>query len=167
MVRLAGSTMDCNIDPDIYLYYDNAENKYEGFRYIGLYSNKKVQYIGEIEKVIKAYKNKSGDCEYEGLIPHKCVVTEDDKNRIIKAMASQKNLYDNTDTPHCYFLVKKFVSVENFHKNSLMALYGKKKFYLQQFGLPPKSPVEKIAEAMKNKTWEDVERNQPVKEFHT
>lgn len=158
MVRLAGSTMNCNINPDIFLYYDNAEHKYEGFRYIGLYSNKKVQYIGEVKKVIRAYENESGVPEYEGLIPHKYEVTYQDKTRINKAMQNQKELYDNTHTPHCYFLVEKFIPVENFYKNSSMALYGKKKFYLQQFGLPPKSSVEKIADAMKNKTWEEVEK---------
>ncbi len=157
MVRLAISTMDCNISPDISLYYDNAEHKYEGFRYIGLYSNKKVQYIGEIRKVIKAYKNTEDIPVFEGLLPHKCDVTDEDKKRICKAMENQKKLYDNTHTPHCYFLVEKFVPIDNFYKNSPMALYGKKKFYLQQLGLPPKCPVEKIAEAMKNKTWEEVE----------
>lgn len=157
MVRLAGSTLDFNVRPENSIYYDKYEHRYEGFRYLGLYKEKCVKYIGEIEKIIKAYQNKDGKYEFECLIPHGGKISDLEKERVLRAMDNQKALYDNINIPHNYFLVNKFLPVENFIKSSKMALYGRKKFYLQQFNLQPKSSVEDIAEKMKNKTWEEIE----------
>jgi len=156
MVRQAGTTLDFNVQPDINIYYDNAEHRYEGFRYLGLYNKKQIRYVGKITKIIKAYLLGNVP-QMEVLYPHKEKLTEDDRQRVNRAMENQKKLYDNITIPHCYFLVEKFVEVENFRKASKMALYGRKKFYLNQFGLKPNCSAIEIAEKMKNKTWEEVE----------
>ena len=52
-------------------------------------------------------------------------------------------------------MVDKFYPIENFRKGTNYALYGKKKFYLSQFGLKPNAEVEEIGERIKNKKWED------------
>ena len=94
----------------------------------------------------------------EGLVPHDCQISDDEKQRIINALNNQETIYDNTKIPHSYFLVEHFVRVENFTKSSKYALFGRKKFYLSQFGLPKNCSVEEIADKMKNKTWEEVEQ---------
>ena len=157
MVRLAGSTMDFNIQPDIRIYFDKFEHRYEGFRYLALYQSKSIKYIGKIQKVVKGFRQPNGSIHMEGLVPHKCAISDEEKRRVEKAIDQQKNLYDNASIPHCYFLVESFVPVENFTKSSKRALYGRKKFYLSQFNLPINCSAEDIAEQMSNRTWEEID----------
>lgn len=91
----------------------------------------------------------------ECLYPAKKEIDEETKIRVENAIKSQEALYDNAEIPHCYYLVDKFHFIENFRKGTNYALYGKKKFYLTQFGLEPGASVEEIAEKIKNKKWED------------
>lgn len=159
MVRLAGDTIDFNVKDENRIYYDRFEHRYEGFRYLALYNNKSIKYIGKIAKIIKAYKNDNGEVFMKGLVPHDCKITSEESCRVLNALKNQEILYDNTLIPHCYFLVEKFEPVENFTKSSKYALFGRKKFYLSQFGLSKNCSAAEIAEAMKNKTWEEIEQN--------
>lgn len=156
MVRLAGQTLMTNVDPNISIYYDKASSRYEGFKYLALYKEKKIQYVGEILKIIKGW-DENGETHVECLIPLNSGVTDDEKLRVMRAMDNQRKLYKNTYIPHAYFLVDKFIPVDNFVKSTKGALYGKKKFYLEQFALPRGCSAEKVADAMRNKTWEDIE----------
>ncbi len=155
MVRLAGETMGFNVKPENSIYYDKAGSKYTGFRYLGLYNDKQVKYLGKIQFIAQAYK-KEGEIYIDCLYPRTHKSDETIKERVEKAMENQALLYDNTEIPHYYYLVDKFYPIENFRKGSNYALYGKKKFYLNQFGLKPNASVEEIAEKMRNKRWEDI-----------
>lgn len=159
MVRSAGDTIDFNTRSENRIYYDKFEHRYEGFRYLALYNSKSIKFIGKICKVIKAYKNEDGEIFMEGLVPHNCLITDDEKKRLFNALSNQEQLYDNTQIPHCYFLVDTFEPVENFIKTTKYAIWGRKKFYLSQFGLPQNCSAKEIANKMKNKTWEEVENN--------
>lgn len=159
MVRLAGSTMEFNVKDENRIYYDNAEHKYEGFRYLALYKNKSIKYVGKIYKIIIGYKGNDGKVNMRGAVPHDCQITNEERNRVLNAMKNQDALYNNTQTPHSYFLVESFEPVDNFIKKNKNALYGKKKFYLSQFNLPKNCSAAQIAEKMRNKTWEEVENN--------
>ncbi len=155
MVRLAGSTMKFNIKEENRIYYDKADGKCSGFRYIGLYNNKSVKYVGKIIMIVKASLNDQ-KIEYELKYPDKGEINDKISERIKNAMQNQKSLYDNTNIPHYYYLVDKFYPIENFTKRSNGALYGKKKFFLSDLGLNANAEVEEIAEKMKNKNWEDL-----------
>lgn len=155
MVRSVGDTIEFNVKDRV--YFDKFEHRYEGFRYLALYNNKRIKYIGRIYKVAKAYKMSDGEIVMKGLTPHDCFLDEDEKERIKNAMTNQEKLYGNTSEAHSYFLVEDFEPVENFVKQSKNPLFGKKKFYLSQFGLPKNSSVKLIAEKMKNKSWEEIE----------
>ena len=159
MVRSVGDTIDFNVKEENRLYYDKFEHRYEGFRYLELYNSKSIKYIGKIYKVVKAYKKENGEVIMDGLVPHSCSITDEEKIRVFNALHNQEQLYDNTQTPHCYFLVDKFEQVENFVKTKKYALFGRKKFYLSQFGLPKNCSAKEIADKMKNRTWEEVENN--------
>lgn len=155
MVRLAGSTIDFNIKEENRIYYDKAGGKYSGFRYIGLYNNKSVKYVGKVVMIVEArLQNQEIQCELKYLKNGK--IDENILKRIKNAMDNQAQLYDNTDIPHYYYLVDKFCPIENFTKKSNRALYGKKKFFLRDLGLNPNAEVEEIAEKMKNRFWEEL-----------
>lgn len=157
MVRLAGKTLDFNVKNSI--YYDQFGSRYEGFRYLGLYKDKSVKFVGKIYKIVKAQLTDDNTPTIECLVPHKAQLSSSEELRVVHALEYQKSLNENVSQPHTYFLIEQFVPVCNFRKNSKMALYGKKKFYLSQFNLPPNCNAEAIAEAMKNKTWEEVEQS--------
>ena len=155
MVRLAGSTMDFNIKEENRIYYDKAGGKYSGFRYIGLYNNKSVKFVGKVVMVVEA-RLQNQEIQYELKYSKIGKIDETILKRIKNAMENQAQLYDNTDIPHYYYLVDKFYPIENFTKKSNRALYGKKKFFLSELGLNPNAEVEEIAEKMKNRYWEDL-----------
>lgn len=155
MVRLAGSTIDFNIKEENRIYYDKAGGKYSGFRYIGLYNNKSVKYVGKVVMIVEArLQNQEIQCELKYSKNGK--IDENTLKRIKNAMDNQAQLYDNTDIPHYYYLVDKFCPIENFTKKSNRALYGRKKFFLRDLGLNPNAEVEEIAEKMKNRFWEEL-----------
>lgn len=153
MVRLAGSTLDANVKYNV--YYDKASNKHTGFRYLGLYNDKQVKYIGKITHIVKAnFENNKYQTEL--LYPHEQNIDNEILEKVKKVMEHQNNLYGNINVEHCYYIVDKFYPIENFRKRENGALYGKKKFFLNQMNLQANSPVEAIAEKLKNKNWEDL-----------
>ena len=147
MARLAGETIDFNVRDDVNLYFDGINHNYEGFRYIALYQNKYLKYIGKIEKVL------SNDGEIL-LTYTNDILSESDKIRLEKGKEHLLKTYNSTE-PHAFYLVEKFVPIENFKKESKYALYGRKKFYLTEFeGLKPNCSAEEIANYWRNKTWQ-------------
>ena len=159
MIRLAGNTLNDNIKSNI--YYDKATN-YLNFRYLGLYKGKQVQYIGKINHVINARQNNDGTLSENELLcvyPSSHRINDSDKKQILSVMNRQKELYQNTSILHSYYFVEEFVQVEGFTKSTKGALYGKKKFYLDQFNLKEGCSALDIANEMKNKTWEEIEKN--------
>lgn len=147
MVRLAGDTFDFDIENNV--YYDSANHKSTGFSYLGLYKNKKVEYIGKIKKIIT--------CKLEnGIIANKNNINKEFLELIEKCVSFQKMKGNNIDSSYTYFIVEEFAHIDNFVKTSKYALYGKKKFYLSQFGLKANSTINDIANAMSNKKWEDL-----------
>lgn len=146
MARSAVTTMDFNVRDDVNVYFDGRNKNYEGFRYIALYKNKFLKYVGKIEKILsnegEILKNYTNNNE----------LSDRDKDRLEKAKKNLLDIYKSTE-PHSFYLVEKFVPIENFKKGSTGALYGKKKFYLNEYKLEPDCTAEEIAQAWKNKEW--------------
>lgn len=146
MARSAGDTIDFNAREDVNLYFDGINHNYEGFRYIALYKNMFLRYVGKIQKIL------SNDGEVLLDYTDDKVISNDDIARLEKGKECLQKIY-NTSEPHAFYLVDKFVPIENFEKTSKYALYGRKKFYLENYNLKPNCSAEEIAEAWKNKTW--------------
>lgn len=145
MVRLAGDTMQYDIGNN--LYYDTASNKWTGFDYIGLYTNKCVKYIGKIRAIYNC-NNSSGSIAADCLKGTFVQKDEDAvKQSFSELFANRKNV------SFTYYLVDEFVEINNFTKSSKRALYGKKKFYLSDYGLKPGASSKEIAEKLSNKNW--------------
>lgn len=130
------------------LYYRPIQN-YESFDYIGLYYDKKVEYIGEVEKVVVV------DIKEEKPVIKDSDLSEAEINRILNAIAEQDN-FDNNQS-YYFYLIKKYVPT-NFVKVTPYPIWSRKLFNLKEVLGTQKDicdlSIEEIAEALKSKTWE-------------
>ena len=149
MIRLAGDTMDYDVKNS--LFFDSANNTFSGFAYLGLYSNKAVKYVGKIRAIYKC--KLVGNDVTISFVDGK-VKNNNDMQTITDGFSYQKSIGNNMAMEYYYYLVDEFVRVDNFIKNSKRALYGKKKFYLSQFGLKKNASSKELAAAMaESKIW--------------
>ena len=159
---LANRSFEENLKHNIYYHQD--WRSFRDHKYIGLYKEKAIRAIGEIENIvyadyqddiltIKANKHGAKD------------ITEEQKNRIVETIRLRKG---DISTNHVFFCVKKFYDTE-FIKTSLYAPMGTRYFDLgdnlggdeDTLGDVPKTPTgkprlpttSKIAELLKGKTW--------------
>ncbi len=156
-MRLAGTTINKNME--LNLYYDGADKGFSTCGYIGLYTNKSMRAIGKITKrCVVTVKNTDIDdlqLEVKNEIGN---IDNNEENRIKSAIKDSKNYdYDLLTHPHRFFFVEKFYETD-FRKTSKRAPQGNRLFDICQIleikdskELPD---TEKIAEALKNKTWE-------------
>ncbi len=148
-VQLAGNTIDFNITEGV--YYDNADNGFRHHEYLGLYAWKSVRAIGKISAMIVAVEESNGihyDVEFGDL-------TEERKAIVQRAM---NNAHDNgwniRQTRHRYFFVEQFYETD-FVKSTKYAPRHSRIFYLKDvLGIKELPSVDKIAELLKDKTWE-------------
>lgn len=151
MVRLAGDTIDFDVENN--LYFDTADHKSSGFSYIALYKQKSIKYIGKITKIINcSLLNK----EITTNVLFGSELLDFEIETIKKGLFYQETRGNNMSKEYTYYLVDEFVPVTKFVKESKYALYGRKKFYLHQFGLKAGAAGKDIAAAMANKKWENI-----------
>lgn len=154
---LVGTTFDENIDNK--LYYHGLERGYSPHKYIGLYKDKSIQAIGEIEAIV-ARDIKDGIAKVkivQGKMP------ADGMRRIEKAIedGEKKHGYKLKTEPHIFFLVKNFYQTD-FRKVSPGGSIGSKHFDLCEVLVnhTGKSKYNKelpetkdIADLLRNITW--------------
>lgn len=147
-MQLAGTTINFNMNNDI--YYDNAERGFRAHDYLGLYNKKSVRAIGKVCARITAVKTKEG-MQYNAEVGE---ITEERKAKIIKAIDDGKlHGYDLSNSLHRYFFVEKFYETD-FKKITPKPPMGTRIFDLSQvLGLNEIPNTEKIAELLKEKTW--------------
>lgn len=147
-MQLAGATINFNMDNNI--YYDNAERGFRAHDYLGLYNKKSVRAIGKVCARITAVKTKDG-IQYNAEFGE---ITEERKEKIIKAIDDGKlHGYDLSNSLHRYFFVEKFYKTD-FKKITPKPPMGTRNFDLSQvLGLNEIPNTEKIAELLKEKTW--------------
>jgi len=149
-VRSCVGTKDINLRLNLY-YCALTAGPVKGYRYLGLYDDKRVVAIGQISHKIKAGFNDKG--EFVFLETHG-KMTEDIERRIFEVIeeVGKKEQY--------YVLVDEFYPTD-FIKKSKRGLFGAKAFDLTQF--LDKDVLDKnnknpgamiIAEKLKGKIWE-------------
>lgn len=147
---LVGTTFEDNKDYN--LYYHGLDRGYSPHKYIGLYKEKSIKAIGEIEAIV-ARDIQDGKAKIkviQGQMP------SDGMKRITDAIkkGSEKHGYKIQDEPHIFFLVKKFYPTD-FKKVSSGGAFGSKRFDLCEIlgvqSLP--KDVKKIADKLKGKVW--------------
>lgn len=143
-----GWTLDENFEYN--LYYDPIARGYQNLKFIGIYSDKTIKGIGEIENIISA-SVENGEFR---ILEKMNKVTEDQKTRIIGVIKKAKgnNNWD-ISKDHKFFLVKKFYKTD-YKKTTLYPIQRSKYFDLSNvLGLKKLPEVEEIAELLKSKGW--------------
>ena len=143
-----GLTLDENFE--LSLYYDPADRSYREHNYIGIYSNKCVRWIGEIENIIAADFIDSALQVIESTYP----VADVQRERIIKVIArAQRNNGWDISRGHRFFLVKQFYATE-YRKKSSGPMRGTQYFDLGEvLDVSDLPDVLQMAERLKHKSW--------------
>ncbi|MBE7557042.1 MAG: hypothetical protein HS126_38880 [Anaerolineales bacterium] len=143
-----GLTLDENFEFN--LYYDAVNKSYREHKYIGIYANKCIRGIGEIENVIVADLVNSTLQILESVFP----VTDDHRRRIVKVIAKAKdnNGWDISKGMR-FFLVKHVYETE-YRKQSRGSMRGTQYFDLGELlGISDLPDTVQIAEMLKTKDW--------------
>lgn len=142
-----GRSFDLNVKHQF--YFDWAPRGYSSFNYLGIYKDKAVQYIGEVEKVIVA---NLVDDQLEIITPDPQDVTAEQKERLTIAI---KDTIDNgwsIGEGHRFFLLKNFEETD-FRKTSKGGIFRVRRFDLEKELEQVPATVREIAEALREKTW--------------
>jgi hypothetical protein len=150
-----GGSHEETVEYDV--YYAPAHRSYQKHQYIAVYFDKCVQYVGKLDCIVEA------DKEGDNLVVHdirsdtdKSSISEEQRNRILGVMDSAKSRGNDIESGCEFFLVDKFYETD-FKK---VSKYGvmKKNFRLRDCLDMDKNEdlpnTEKIAELLKNETWE-------------
>lgn len=139
------------INRQFQLYFCPAEWSRRNVRYIGIYKEKSVRYIGEIRHVIRAELNSNGDltCEDEAGVALK--PAQEHVERIKSAMQMTKPIWD-VSHGHKFFLCDKLAATD-FRKTSPKGIFGHRYLNLGPY-LRPGISIEHLADTLKSKTWE-------------
>lgn len=142
-----GKTLDDNFEFGV--YYQPVDRGWWYHRYIGIYKDKRIQGIGEIEDIVAA-ELAEGGLQVEG----DASVTPEQRRRIegVVRRAEKRHGWDIT-TGTRFFLVKRFCPTD-FRRTSPGGMRGAQYFDLGKILDTERLPsVEGIAIALSEKTW--------------
>lgn len=144
-VQAVGQTLAFNVDNN--LYYNKLSSGCRPYKYLGLYTQKSVRYIGAVSARFIATTPDNIQSENKS-----DKLTEEYKNKICAAMKSNQALLKE---PHRYFFVEQFYQTD-FRKETTRGLRGSRKFNLAQILNMPQLPSDTatIACLLKDKHWE-------------
>jgi len=133
------------------LYYDPVDRGYSDHTYLGIYTDKSVRGIGEIENIITADLSLPGELKvFESTVD----ITVKQKTNIIEmiAVAKVKNNW-NIEKGHKFFCVKEFFHTD-FKKKTKYPLQGTKFFSLKNLLKVSILPnTETIAQSLRDISW--------------
>lgn len=134
------------------LYYHPSSRGYQSHQYIGIYHKKSIRGIGKLEKTVEA-ELIDGELEVQNDV----TLTEDEKQRIRKAIESGKRFGYSLGTGHEFLLVDTFYKTD-FEKSSSYGMQGPQYFSIRDYlepGKPEPLPNTKtIADRLTKKSWE-------------
>jgi len=151
-VLTAGYSIETNREFNV--YYDIKTRGYRGHKYLGLYKNKSVRSIGEIENIFLANLENGELTHLESKLRNR-PITEDQKQRIKDIIeAAWERHSDKVHQNHQFFLVKKFHDTD-FDKKSKYPIQRAKYFNLKdELEVDELPATEQIAQDLKQKSWE-------------
>jgi len=147
----SGATYELNLKHGI--YYDPADWGYQKHKYLGLYRNKSIKAIGEIENIVTAdYDQASGLCVHESMYP-----VNSSQITAIEAIIRDSNAIYGWDISknHKFFLVKGFHATD-YRKTSKYPIQRSKYFNLKElFDAGAWPDVQQIARKLDGMEWSD------------
>ncbi len=144
-----GKTFGDNIR--LKLYYQPVTKPSRKHRYLGIYNDKRVRYVGRVQKVVAA------DLVGTGLKSEDASLEREEENRIKEAIERASDIpgYDIA-TGHKFYLVESLQET-SFGKVSPGGLRDQRYFdladELELDDRTPLPPIEEIAERLKGRTW--------------
>ncbi len=144
-----GQSFDLNVKNEF--YFDLADRGYSDFQYLGIYNQKAVHYIGEVENNIEA-DYIDDDLELKSSTHP---VTEDQKQRLLRSIKDTIDWgWDNVAVGHRFFLLKNFVSTY-FKKTSKGGIFRVRYFDLSnELEEKDLKNTQTIADELSKRTWE-------------
>ncbi len=142
-----GQSFDVNVKYQF--YFDDANKGYSSFSYLGIYAQKCVQYIGEVENTIVAnYTAKEG----LEVIASDHRVTEEQRARLGAAIDESVCNGWRIEVGQPFFLLKDFHQTD-FKKISPGGIFRVRYFNLKEVLKDVHVGTKEIAEELREKTW--------------
>ena len=142
-----GHSYDLNVRHSF--YFDLASRGYSKFRYLGIYKGKTVNYIGLVENVIVADWDEINGLKVSN---SDSVVTDEQKDRLIKAIKDSLDNGWGIATNHRFFLLKEF-SKTNFRKTSPGGIFRVRYFNLELLLDEVPTSLSELAVSLEAQTW--------------
>lgn len=133
------------------IYYDPATRSHNyPFKYIGLYQNKAVVAVGELQKIVYCdYHNGKLNATHNDDLSR---LTTDEQQRVIDTI--ENTAYYNLREGSRFFLVDRFYDTK-YSKTSFSSLRAKRYFWLDEIdGFKDGMNAEQVAKLLNGKTWE-------------
>lgn len=143
-----GQSFELNIKHQF--YFDMADRGYSPFKYLGIYQNKSVRYIGLVENIIDADWDRAS-----GLIIkyHKDTVSESQKVRLSAAIRESIDQGWIIDKNHRFFLLKEMTPTD-YKKTSPGGIFRVRYFNLDdEFENNVPQTINELAEELGKRTW--------------
>lgn len=147
-VMACGESFDINVKYQF--YFDLASRGYREFNYLGIYKWKSVRYIGQVENMVMVEWNEKDGIT--NILEQQSELTEEQKDRLNRAIAESVKLGWNLHHGHRFFLLKNFTETD-YRKISPGGIYRVRYFNIEEnLGKSP-GDIKQIAEKLKLFTW--------------
>jgi len=144
----SGQSYELNIKHQF--YFDLASRGYRYFKFLGIYKEKSIRYIGHVENIIEADWDETAGLNVKDSSTQ---VTEVQRQKLIEAIIDSVNKGWAVDKDHRFFLLNNFTETD-FRKTSPGGIFRVRYFNLEEkLGKVPDDIVD-IAEQLKTQTWE-------------
>lgn len=145
----SSQSYDLNIKYDF--YFDLASRGYSSFKYLGIYNNKCVDHIGELENTVLANYTLANGLEVLGSDKP---ITPEQKSRLSNAIQESINQgWETIRQDHRFFLLKNLIKT-NFKKISPGGIFRVRFFDLEVYcNKEELKSVETVAKVLSDKTW--------------
>lgn len=142
-----------NINIEYMLYFCHLNWSRRNTKYLGIYKDRAIRYIGEIKNIVHVDMKESGDVDFQNQSDTSALVDQSIKDRILKAAEAAKALNDwGILHKHKFYLCDRLLCT-NFMKSTPNGIMGHRYFNVRDY-LRDYSSLEKIAEGLNGLTWE-------------
>ncbi|WP_271400303.1 hypothetical protein [Salinicoccus roseus] len=150
-----GNTLEHNFKYKLY-YAPTSRSYNRRHRYLGLYNQKEIKGIGEIQIIVDVnYSKEKKELKYKVVEGDPAQLTEEIKNNIVQSMVQgEEDFGYQIYKDYRFFIVPEFIKTE-FKKDSPGGLLGARYFDLTEYGLDKEElSTELIARKLSAEKWE-------------
>ena len=132
------------------LYFAPSSRGYRHFKYLGIYKEQSIRYIGRLENIVEAELN---DQKNLTVTSNESSVDEAQEARILSAIqGAHQELGWNISQGHKFFLMNDFAETD-FKKTTSGGMLGTKYFSIDDYVTPMSTDIDVIANQLKEIDW--------------